>query len=67
MSMYNKKTIEDIDVRASVCSHAAIQRAIENGTITDDKRIVEALPTIKYLSEHGAKVILCSHWTPKEV
>lgn len=33
----------------------------ENGHITDENRIMGALPTIKYLMEHGAKVILCSH------
>ncbi|MGI6202370.1 MAG: phosphoglycerate kinase [Eubacteriales bacterium] len=63
MSMYNKKTIEDIDVRGKrVLARCDFNVPIENGTITDDKRIVEALPTIKYLSEHGAKVILCSHF-----
>ncbi|HHW24551.1 MAG TPA: phosphoglycerate kinase [Clostridiales bacterium] len=62
MSMYNKKTIEDIDVKGKrVLTRCDFNVPIENGTITDDKRIVEALPTIKYLSEHGAKVILCSH------
>ena len=61
--MYNKKTIEDIDVRGKrVLARCDFNVPIENGTITDDKRIVEALPTIKYLSEHGAKVILCSHF-----
>ena len=34
---------------------------MKDGVITDDKRIVEALPTIKYLANHNAKVILCSH------
>ena len=34
---------------------------MENGVITSDKRIVASLPTIKYLLDHGAKVILCSH------
>jgi phosphoglycerate kinase len=63
MSMYNKKTIEYIDVRGKrVLARCDFNVPIENGTITDDKRIVEALPTIKYLSEHGAKVILCSHF-----
>lgn len=63
MSMYNKKTIEDIDVRGKrVLARCDFNVPIENGTITDDKRILEALPTIKYLSEHGAKVILCSHF-----
>lgn len=34
---------------------------LENGVITDDRRITEALPTIRYLIENGASVILCSH------
>ncbi len=63
MSMYNKKTIEDIDVRGKrVLARCDFNVPIENGVITDDKRITEALPTIKYLSSHGAKVILCSHF-----
>ena len=61
--MLNKKTIEDIDVsgkRVLVrCDFNVPQD--EEGNITDDRRIVAALPTIKYLMEHNAKVILCSH------
>lgn len=61
----NKKTIEDIDVKGKkvlVRCDFNVPLDIETKTkITDDRRIVGALPTIKYLMEHGAKVILCSH------
>ena len=60
---YNKKSVEDIDVSGKKvivrCDFNVPQD--ETGRITDDKRIVAALPTIKYLLEHNAAVILCSH------
>ncbi len=60
---YNKKTIEDINPsgkRVLVrCDFNVPQD--ENGNITSDKRIVAALPTVKYLIDKGARVILCSH------
>ena len=60
---YNKKSVEDIDVSGKKvivrCDFNVPQDG--EGRITDDKRIVAALPTIKYLLENGAAVILCSH------
>ena len=56
----NKKTIEDIDIKNKKvlvrCDFNVPQD--EEGKITDNRRIVAALPTIKYLIENGAKVIL---------
>lgn len=59
----NKKTIRDIDVTGKkVLVRCDFNVPLdENRTITDNRRIVSALPTIQYLIEKGAKVILCSH------
>ena len=59
---YNKKSIEDIDVVGKrVLCRCDFNVPTKNGKITSDKRIVAAMPTIKYLVDHNAKVILCSH------
>ena len=59
---YNKKSIEDIDVSGKrVLCRCDFNVPTKDGKITSDKRIVAAMPTIEYLVNHGAKVILCSH------
>ena len=59
---YNKKSIEDIDVAGKrVLCRCDFNVPTKDGKITSDKRIVAALPTIQYLVDHNAKVILCSH------
>ena len=58
----NKKTITDIDVKGKKCLvRVDFNVPMKDGVITDENRIIGALPTIKYLTEHGAKVVLCSH------
>ena len=59
---YNKKSIEDIDVAGKrVLVRCDFNVPVKDGVITSDKRITEALPTIKYLVEKNCKVVLCSH------
>ena len=59
---YNKKSIEDIEVAGKrVLCRCDFNVPTKEGKITSDKRIVAAMPTVKYLVDQGAKVILCSH------
>ena len=59
---YNKKSIEDIEVKGKkVLVRCDFNVPIVDGKITDENRLLGAIPTIEYLTNHGAKVILCSH------
>ena len=59
---FDKKTIEDIDVKGKkVLLRCDLNVPMKGDKITDDNRIKASIPTIKYLATHGAKVIICSH------
>ncbi len=58
----NKKSIKDVEVKGKRCLvRCDFNVPMKDGVITDENRINGALPTIKYLLDHGAKVVLCSH------
>ena len=62
MAGLNKLTVDDIDVKGKrVLCRCDFNVPLKNGVITDENRLVAALPTIKKLIADGGKVILCSH------
>ena len=66
MNSLNKKTIEDIEVSGKrVLVRCDFNVPLKDGVITNDKRIVAALPTIQYLVSHNAKVSSAPIWADR--
>jgi len=62
MDVTNKMTVEDLDVKGKrVLVRCDFNVPLQDGVITDDKRIRESMRTVKYLIDNGARVVLCSH------
>ena len=59
---YNKKTIEDIDFKGKkALVRGDFNVPLDGDKITDENRLKASLPTLNYLVDHGAKVVICSH------